>query len=100
MMTGGIFQLIIHDAAADMRMMGKKARFIYYIIKKYPSSDWDIINLLISRYRMKDILFEHYQMANNISRRTNRKINNYPTAQIIDTIINQRVNYKTLYSTS
>ncbi len=40
---GGIFQLITHGAAADLRLMGKKARRLYYITRGYPSCDRDII---------------------------------------------------------
>ena len=48
-----------NDAAADIKLMSKKAQRLYYLRRKQ-SNDRSPISLYISRYRMKDILLEHY----------------------------------------
>ena len=95
MVTGGIFRLITHDAAADIRLMSKKFRRLYDVTRT-PSRDYHVIHLLINRYSMKDILFDHYQMTYisciKKSQRYNAHFNHHKDYHII--------NYKTLHSTS
>ena len=98
--TGGIFSLITYGAAADIKLMSKKAQRLYYITRGLPSCDRNIISLIISRYHMKNILFEHYQSMEHMHRLVNGKINYPSNVWEYHNKFNQVTNYQTLHSTS